>query len=117
MPSLSGANARQLHEALVSAFDFQGLRQLMAYDLDEVLENVVGSGALDTVVYELIEWADRNGRVEDLIKAAAQNRPRNQQIADVAQALLAPPAAAGAAAATPGAAAYDGPRRARLRAA
>jgi len=111
---LTGAQAKLLHEALISAFDFQGLRQLMAYDLDEQLENVVGNGPLDTVVYELIEWLDHHGRVDDFIRAAVQARPHNQQMVAVAAILSAP---ASVIAIGGGGQPYDGPRRARLRAA
>ncbi len=110
--ALSGAQAKLLHEALVSAFSFQDFRQLMAYDLDEILEQVVGQGPLDQVVYDLIEWADRNDRVNDLVRAAVQNRPQNLQVKAVATQLLTPAAPPAAGAAT-----YDGPRRSRLRAA
>lgn len=112
MVALSGAEAKMLHDALMSAFSFHDLRQLMAYDLNEDLDAVVGSGPLNKVVYDLIEWAKQNNRVEDLLRAAAQNRPHNEKIQAVCAQLLAP-----AAPAPTGGASYDGGRRGRLRAA
>jgi len=115
--SLSNAQARQLHDAFVSAFDFQELRMLMAYDLGETLEEVVGEGSLNQVVFDLIKWAERNGRMEDLVRAAVQNRPENPRVKAAADAILPPadPSLTPAAPSKANVATYDAVRRRRLR--
>ena len=69
---------------------------------------------LDSVVFTLIQWADQQGRIQDLIQAVRRARPHNTEIQSVAESLLAP---ARGPAPRPGTARLDGAYRARLRAA
>src|SRR5262245_13789164 len=112
--TLKGPQAKKLHDAILSGFSGSDLEQLVRLELDEQLDNIVRPGPLSAIVLELIQWADRQGRVNDLILAIQQARPNNTQVQAAAKALLAPAAAEPRPAA--GTAALDGPRRARLRA-
>jgi hypothetical protein len=63
---LSGSQKATLQKALLSAFRRSGdLKQMVTFGLDENLEAIAGTGALEDVIFELIEWADSRGRVEE----------------------------------------------------
>jgi len=102
---------QQLHAAIVSAFTYVDLAMLLKFDLAENLDHLVPNGPVNQVVFDLIQWGEQTGRTEELIRAAVRQRPHNPQVKAVADLLLpaTPPPPTGGAA-------FDGPRRARLRA-
>ena len=100
---LSGSQKAALQKALLSAFRRSGdLKQMVTFGLDENLEAIAGTGALEDVIFELIEWADSRGRVEDLLAAAQNANSTNPDLAafmatlDGANDQDEPPAAQGA---------------------
>ena len=100
---LSGSQKAALQKALNSAFRRSGdLKQMVTFGLDENLEAIAGTGALEDVIFELIEWADSRGRVEDLLTAAQNANSTNPDLAafmatlDGANDQDEPPAAQGA---------------------
>jgi hypothetical protein len=111
---LTGEQAKELHDAILSGFGGSDLDALVRFDLNERLDSVVGNGPLGSVVFSLIEWAERNGRIEDLIQAVQRARPHNTTIQDVARSLS---ARSSEPTPRPGTARLDGAYRARLRAA
>ena len=84
MAQLSGAQTSQLQAALLGAFDVAELTQMVKVALGENLESIAGGGALATVVFNLIQWADRRERVGDLVRAAQAQRPHNGAFAELA---------------------------------
>ena len=60
---LDGQQRRKLREALISAFPgWNPMNRLLSDQLDERLAVVVGQGNdLETVAFELIEWARARG--------------------------------------------------------
>jgi hypothetical protein len=86
---LTGDQARQLHDAILSAFSRSDLEQLIRHELNEGLDAIAGSGPLSEVVFELILWADQRGRTEELIRAVQRARPVNPEIQSAAAVLLA----------------------------
>jgi tetratricopeptide (TPR) repeat protein len=85
---LTGAQRKLLKAALVSAFNFDTLRELMSDSLNEELENIVDKGPFNQVVHDLIVWADHNGRLNELVCAALEERPRNLRVKAIATELL-----------------------------
>lgn len=81
MPRLTGQQVRQVQEAFLSGFGYEDLVQLVRFELNETLENVVPRGPLKDVVLALIQWAEQQGRTAELIVAAIRARPRNAEIA------------------------------------
>ncbi|QEH35828.1 hypothetical protein OJF2_43850 [Aquisphaera giovannonii] len=108
MHRLSGTEVKQLHSALLSGFSYADLDMLMKIDLDQRLDSIVPPGSLSTAAFELVMWAEREGRTADLIKAVIAARPNNKDVAALGQ--LLDPAPAGAA---PAAAVADRQRRLR----
>ena len=77
MGILSGKQARGLHEALLDAFNLGSLRQMVRFELDEKLENITLGGSMSDRTFELIDWAEMEGRTGELIRAARRDNPGN----------------------------------------
>jgi hypothetical protein len=111
---LSADQTKKLHAAILAGYNGSDLEQLARFELGERLDNLVKPGALPDVVLNLIDWAEKQDRVEDLIRAVQRGRPANKEIQRLAGSLLAPAATEPRPAA--GTAPLNGPMRARLRA-
>ena len=85
---LTGKQVDMMKQALLGAFDEPTLRQLLRIRLDVVWDEVVEGGTFTAKVFSLIEWAEKNGRVADLLRAAAGERPHNQELQTVADQVL-----------------------------
>lgn len=85
--SLSGTQLRQLNDALLAAFDMSSLRMMVRINLDADLESIVGvSGKnMREIVFDLVMWAERRGRTQDLLLAAVEANPTNQQLRAVVE--------------------------------
>ncbi|MFN8470274.1 MAG: SUMF1/EgtB/PvdO family nonheme iron enzyme [Caldilineaceae bacterium] len=79
---------KQLQAALLSAFNNDGLRQLVGLELGSDLELFAKDGDRRQNVYDLIEWAERTGRTVDLIRGAYVQNPTNPLLAQLAVAAL-----------------------------
>jgi hypothetical protein len=75
--ALRGAQIMQFQEALLSAYDGPGLAQMVRIRLDEDLAAVAGGGNLSEVVFNLVLWAERTGRTEELVVGASASNPQN----------------------------------------
>ena len=84
---LTGAQVGQLQGALADAFTRETLAQMVRIRLDENLERVVGSTNLNDMAFELVAWAERMGRTDELVAGACAANPRNRRLREAAQAL------------------------------
>lgn len=75
--ALSGSQIEELREALLGAFDEPSLKQMVRVGLEENLPVVAGGVTLREIVYNLITWAERTGRIDDLVAAAVAANPGN----------------------------------------
>src|SRR5262249_41613982 len=85
---LNGDQAKQLQEAILSGFDRSQLEQMVLTTLDRRLDIITAPGSLETVSFELIQWAERQGRTEELIRAVRQAPRRHPQVQSVTKSLL-----------------------------
>jgi hypothetical protein len=75
---LSGAEVKRFQEALLSAFPTRSaLAQMVRVGLDENLEAIAAEKNLSVAVFELIGWAEAQGRIRELIAAARQANQGN----------------------------------------
>lgn len=78
---LSGKHYQEFQDALLGAFpDHDKLEQMVRYQLDENLSSVAGNGALTTVIFNLIKWAESSGRLDDLVQGARTANPGNRAL-------------------------------------
>ncbi|MEO1373006.1 MAG: toll/interleukin-1 receptor domain-containing protein [Cyanobacteria bacterium J06635_10] len=77
---LDGNSREQFHDALLSAFPNKGtLKQMVSFKLNINLDNYT-DGNLSKVVRELIELAEANGNVKELLTAARKANPGNPKL-------------------------------------
>lgn len=74
---LNKTQFQQTETAILHAFDRDALRRMLRRQLDEDLDVVAGDDELATVVFNLVTWAERNGRVSELIAGALAENPNN----------------------------------------
>ncbi len=78
---LSGGQRKQLQFALESAFPTKAsLEQMLSYELDKNLEAIAGVGSLQDVIFKVIQTAEAQGWIPDLIRAALQSNPGNPEL-------------------------------------
>lgn len=83
---LTGKQRQQLQQALVSAFPTQGkLVQMVSFQLDTNLGAIAGGQNYLEVVFDLINWAEAEGRLEDLVLAARAQNPGNSSLRECAE--------------------------------
>jgi V8-like Glu-specific endopeptidase len=78
---LKGDRFRQLREALQRAYpDISKLKLLLREELNVRLNEVVGGNNLTETVTELVEWAEAEGRLVELVSAAIRRTPGNPRL-------------------------------------
>jgi formylglycine-generating enzyme required for sulfatase activity len=82
---LSGPQVQELMASLLDAYDEGSLRQMVRFQLDEHLDLITGGGNLSQVVFSLIAWAERTGRIAELIAKAQAYNPGNARLAAFAR--------------------------------
>ncbi len=77
---LTGQQFGAFQQALLNAFSLDELRMMVRIELGENLEVIAGTGSLAAIVDELIRWAERNGRLADLVRGSSKTRPGNREL-------------------------------------
>jgi hypothetical protein len=87
---LTGEQYRQLHEALLSAFpDRSALEQMLYFRLEVRLDDIsLGTNMRDTV-FQLIRWAEAQGKVRELLDSARAQNNNNPDLIAVERILFA----------------------------
>lgn len=80
---LTPQSRKALQEALLAAFSTRNaLDRLVRFGLGESLSRHVPDGSLEEVVFHLLEWAEAQGRLRELVSAAHESNPGNPRLAD-----------------------------------
>lgn len=77
---LNGSQSERLSECLRNAFTPQTLQRMLLYRLDKQLFNYAAPGDFPQVVFELIEAANREEWVDELIIRAREAVPKNARL-------------------------------------
>lgn len=82
MAATSLEDKQLLFNSLLSAFPSKNDWQLLlAMGLDERLAEIVDGGNLRDLVLGILNWAEAEGRTEELLEAALKERPKNRELA------------------------------------
>jgi len=82
--SLSGQQRQKIQEALINAFpNMASLEQMLSFQLNKNLRAIAPEGSLQEIVFVLIQAAESQGWVEDLIRAACTSNPGNRLLSAV----------------------------------
>lgn len=83
--SLAPDQQQQLYEALLNAFPKKSdLEQVVQFGLGKNIDVIAGGSNLAETVLHLVQWANAQGQVENLIRAAHKANPHNADLAVVA---------------------------------
>lgn len=83
--TLSGQQIGQLLNALLDAYPSRDdLRIMVRIELDETLEAIADGANQRVVTFNLVTWAVRSGRIEDLLEAGRRGNPGNPALAALA---------------------------------
>ncbi len=63
---------KRLHKAICDCYDLPELEQMVRFGLEQRLDELTKEAGLREIVFALIEWAARDGRVGELCSAATQ---------------------------------------------
>lgn len=86
---LSGQQRRQLLGALIDAFPSKSsLEQMLSFEFNRNLNAIAGGGNLQEIVFRLIQTAEAEGWLEDLIRAAREVNPGNPRLLGIAEAYI-----------------------------
>jgi hypothetical protein len=78
---LDRTQRQKFRDALLDAFRSRSdLRQMVSYGLDERLDEIAGTGNLKDTVFELIDWAEAEGKTDELLIAARHENPGNPKL-------------------------------------
>ncbi len=77
---VSGKLLKQLTDAVLDAFDRESLARFFRESLGERFDEVVPQRGLRSQVHALLEWAQRQGRLEEVVQAAAEEVPGNRDL-------------------------------------
>lgn len=83
LDELTGPQIKQFRDALLGAFDRESLAQMLSTELDVKLNQIVGGSNDAAVVFALIEWAQRQGRLDDLLDGALRSAAGNKKLQEL----------------------------------
>ena len=87
--SLSGQQRKELQNALIDAFpNTISIEQMLLFELDINLRAIAGEGSLQDIVFQLIQTANSQGWIEDLVRAACKSNPGNPRLRAIVEGLL-----------------------------
>ena len=82
---LTGQKVQQICDALIDAYPTRDLlRMMVRVELDENLEEIAGGENQNVVVFNLVSWAERDGRIDELITRAHMRTPGNDALKQLA---------------------------------
>ena len=80
MPTLTYRLWIELRQALLDAYDRQGLSELLLFKFDFRLDNNFPNEGLEATDFKLVDKANRERWLIDLVAAAASSRPKNASL-------------------------------------
>jgi hypothetical protein len=77
---LSPEQEEALYSAIIESFDEHELSRVTRFEFRTDLDAITGKGqGINLIAFELITWARKQGRTNDLIRAFLKRRPRNNR--------------------------------------
>ena len=81
-----GQILKEFRNAILSAYPKKiNLKMMVCDELDENLDSISTGENIEEVVFELIEWAKANNKLDELLKAACECNPRNQELQKISK--------------------------------
>lgn len=81
---MNGQRRKQIQDAFLDAFRTRAkLAQMLSFGLDWELDRISTAGNLTDTVFELLQYAESDHRLDDLIKAAQTALPNNTMLREL----------------------------------
>jgi Effector-associated domain 1 len=78
---MDGTQRQKLHSALMDAFpNVKALEQMVSFQLNMLLSSVTTTEDLSGATFELIKWANAQGRISDLVEGAHKQNTGNPKL-------------------------------------
>jgi len=78
---LKGKQVEAFRDALLSGFPgWTDLDELVEFEFEKSLQAIAGPGNTEVVALEVVRWARKNGKLDELLAAALRRRPRNPDL-------------------------------------
>ena len=87
---LSGVEYQKLVKSIVKAYPTKDdLAQIVMYSLEENIDAIVNSETTtQSIVFNLINWAETRGKLKNLLEIISQERPDNVELQNTIKNLL-----------------------------
>lgn len=91
MQQLTGKQIAKIQEALLDAYPARDdLRMMVRIELNETLEAIADGANQRVVIFNLVSWAERTGRSDDLVQGAYRRNQGNPALQQLLQTWRAP---------------------------
>ncbi|MEM9923344.1 MAG: COR domain-containing protein [Cyanobacteria bacterium P01_D01_bin.50] len=88
-PKSRGEKLRELHNAITSAYpEKTNLEMMLFYELNQNLDAIATGDNMKAVVFKLIQWAESQGRLKELVEAALEYNPGNIELQRISKYFL-----------------------------
>ena len=78
---LTGWQFKQIQDALLSGYSQKyALAEMVRVELNEELDVIAGGDSLQEITFMLINWAEDQGKLTDLVQAAVKHNPGNPEL-------------------------------------
>jgi hypothetical protein len=77
---MPGVAFETITNAIAAAYNQRELEMLVRNRMNTRLDLITAPGPFEYVVFDLLSWAERNGREVELIRAAVRGKPDNHDI-------------------------------------
>ena len=85
----TGQILKEFRNVIISAYPKKiNLKMMDSDELDENLDLISTGENIEEVVFELIQWAKSKNKLEQLVKAACESNPGNQQLQRISKELF-----------------------------
>lgn len=71
---------QRINEVFINVFNQNSLERLVKYTFNKNLSAITQAQDFATVVFNLTQWAIHHGRIQELLKAAKEELPKNEDV-------------------------------------
>ncbi|AFY58461.1 hypothetical protein Riv7116_6105 [Rivularia sp. PCC 7116] len=72
------SNIKELHAIIIQYFQEYDLKKIVRFEFNKALDTIAGGDNLDEIAFNLIEWADSTGKLQQLAESLYQTRLENE---------------------------------------
>ena len=81
-----GQKLKKIRDAIIGAYPKQiNLKMMVSDRLDENLDSISTGENLEEIVFELIEWAESQNKLKQLVEAACKSNPGNTELQKISE--------------------------------